>query len=838
MVDATAGSRAIKGQTLPRRRKRKASTAGALNDCFSCQELQVDCDRTRPYCSQCIERGKTCSGYKTTLTWGMGVASRGKLRGLKLPVTEEKQSGAGTEGSITNTGDAANHPDDDTRSQPLIASDAASVLTAHEPTNSNPTVYDFVNFDPNGPQRSPTPPLDTASKSTDLFVNKRRAAKRKLRTYSLQPLSLPTRSPDLSSPAPMTAGFLGNLGEMSFEQAIGSSPTSSPLTSTPHSWTMPRPKLEQTGWEMDAASKDPHGLHYRAAWQPGTLTANVDPKLGGWDFINSRYLDGERHGPEGSASTTNELAADPQERSLSGIYHKVQAGAAQVLLSSSDVPSNTEHPFWNIAHPMTNGFIGGTPQMRELIQYYDQVISPVIVAFDGSKNPYRQHVIRLASGSETLQNAIAALAASNLRMRRGIESSSLGGLPYQAQMPHQTSHDASVRKSTSAHNKLRQTLGDIPSESGVGTPSPQELHFKAESIRILNDKLANPAVRDDDDILATLLVLCLYHICTTGVARFRTHFAGVKRVLELRKKKGGQETRWLVTMFCWLDAMTATVNDREAQFEPSDEDTSDLGPDEWALENLAGCDARLFRIISKLGRLNLLSRDMAGVQDQYGTTAPRGFDYYSLNSVVMENSFQLRPQVPLSATQISNDPAARFRMEWSRIRQELSDWTFLPSSIPPSMRSSLDGAALGARLLNDIDDLQHISESFRYAALIYIERLANPQVSASAPNFQDLVTCAMQHIRAVRSDVYLLWPLFVTGAECVRAEHRELVRKRCLAIQEDSGFFNNMNTLNLLQRIWQCEAGQPAGSLATGCGRSASRWRAAMDNVDGEYIVI
>jgi hypothetical protein len=35
-----------------------------------------------------LEIGNECSGYKTQLTWGVGVASRGKLRGLSLPIAK------------------------------------------------------------------------------------------------------------------------------------------------------------------------------------------------------------------------------------------------------------------------------------------------------------------------------------------------------------------------------------------------------------------------------------------------------------------------------------------------------------------------------------------------------------------------------------------------------------------------------------------------------------------------------------------------------------------------------------------------------------------------------
>lgn len=71
-----------------RKRRRRAPAGGAADDCFTCIKRGTKCDRRRPYCSQCLEIGNECSGYKTQLTWGVGVASRGKLRGLSLPIAK------------------------------------------------------------------------------------------------------------------------------------------------------------------------------------------------------------------------------------------------------------------------------------------------------------------------------------------------------------------------------------------------------------------------------------------------------------------------------------------------------------------------------------------------------------------------------------------------------------------------------------------------------------------------------------------------------------------------------------------------------------------------------
>ena len=72
-----------------RKRRRRAPATGAADDCFTCRKRHVKCDRRRPYCSQCLDQGKDCSGYKTQLTWGVGVASRGKLRGQSLPIAKK-----------------------------------------------------------------------------------------------------------------------------------------------------------------------------------------------------------------------------------------------------------------------------------------------------------------------------------------------------------------------------------------------------------------------------------------------------------------------------------------------------------------------------------------------------------------------------------------------------------------------------------------------------------------------------------------------------------------------------------------------------------------------------
>jgi len=142
--------------------------------------------------------------------------------------------------------------------------------------------------------------------------------------------------------------------------------------------------------------------------------------------------------------------------------------------------------------------------------------------------------------------------------------------------------------------------------------------------------------------------------------------------------------------------------------------------------------------------------------------------------------------------------------------------------------------------------LLHISESFRYSALLYTERLAHPTVSSTALNIQNLVAQGLYHISQIGItscvNKFLLWPLFITGTECVDEQHRAIVRQRCVEIQRESGFFNNLSGLEVLERVWR-EDDERRDSDVQGVeqgmlGAQAFKWRSAMDRVDGEYIMI
>ena len=473
--------------------------------------------------------------------------------------------------------------------------------------------------------------------------------------------------------------------------------------------------------------------------------------------------------------------------------------------------------------------IGKTPRMQFLVNYYAEVISPVIVAFDGPNNPYRTQILRLAQSSETLQHAISALAASNLRQRR--ETGVLS-----------TGKTDPARRSSMAHLSLTDESWH---DAGLLSPQDQareETYHKNFAIQSLNRQLADPLLRRNDSILAVLLILCLFHICDSGVAKFQTQFAGVKKLLSLRGNDLGlntPETKWFTRMFTWFDAMTASVNDREGQLQGHHLDISALSDEEWSLENLAGCDGRLFRTIAKLGRLNVLSQGKTvessptlvsrPLPPHPFAQSPDGADYSNFDGngwmhiIADEDLFTAKISGPETA-------ATQFWREWREIRQTLQTWQLDPTIFA---ETNPDAPQLTPE---QRIDLANISESFRYSALLYTERLADPSAPSIDNKIQTWVRQSLNYIQQVKSDVYLLWPLFITGSECVEEMDRSVIRERCLDIQKDSGFLNNKSCLDLIEKIWERN---PTGNVKDGedAGFRFTKVMEAEGN-DGEYIVV
>ena len=802
---------ALSPQTsAPRKRRRRAPATGAADDCFTCASLSLICDRRRPYCSQCLDDGKDCSGYKTTLTWGVGVASRGKLRGLSLPIAGGQK-----------VGPSASPREDKKRKQ------------VHDVTSSNQP--DIVK--PLEAAKSSSPKF--GSFSTAIKIESRITAQTHI-SWHQQPSQMRNEVPS----APLTSqGHAATFNGHDISPASGDSTGGLPGNGL-------TPPLVYSHQSQDLSYENNTSFPNQSAIAPSFGDPFAANGCFGGQWHNSHEHRNMAHLPDPSSGTNNHVFAASLGNHLFGTpepmtrqqqnedqVEEVVYGSIGSLAGRQAVASNHGSPIYSTLSseyrlsmsPFTGmTSIGKTPRMRYLINYYAEVISPVIVAFDSPSNPYRTHILQLAEGSETLQHAISALSASNMRQRR--ETGTLS-----------TGKTDPARRSSMAHLSLTESAW-LSTDTQL-TPQDQareETYHKGVSIQSLNAQLADPSVRKDDSILATLLILCLFHICDSGVAKFKTQFAGVKKLLSLRgddTRVESRRTKWFTRMFTWFDAMTATVNDREGQLGDIHLDMSALSDEEWALENLAGCDGQLFKILAKLGRLNVLRQGqtveakspvVAGpfpMVSSYGT-----FDGNGWSGVLNDEEIWTSKTIGLTS-----DTETQFWSEWRELRNALQRWS-LDTSLFDSSSSEASLLSSDQRL-----DLANISESFRYSALLYTERLASPGASSSDPNIQNWVQQSLAYIKLVKSDVFLLWPLFITGSECATEEDRHLIRERCLDIQKDSGFYNNQSCLELLEKVWRANPPSPGGqgmSIVRRHGGFKFTEVMRQEKSEGEYIVV
>jgi hypothetical protein len=56
-------------QMISNRGKRTNSLGFAQSDCHTCTSLGEKCDRRRPRCTTCLDRGRRCGGFATSLSW-------------------------------------------------------------------------------------------------------------------------------------------------------------------------------------------------------------------------------------------------------------------------------------------------------------------------------------------------------------------------------------------------------------------------------------------------------------------------------------------------------------------------------------------------------------------------------------------------------------------------------------------------------------------------------------------------------------------------------------------------------------------------------------------------
>jgi hypothetical protein len=494
-----------------------------------------------------------------------------------------------------------------------------------------------------------------------------------------------------------------------------------------------------------------------------------------------------------------------------------------------------------------------SPRVSFFLDYYEKIICPSIVVIDFPNNPYREQILALARGSEGLQHAICALAACNLRMKRKQRLT-----PESWQTPSHIELQDRINRGSIPPQDSPDEFTQMAMKNGKSDDaSVQEEHqHRALAVQLLNQQLSDPIKAKQDSVLATLFILCHYRMCESGTAQFQTQFAGVKKLMGMRQN--GTETGkwgWMETLFTYFDALAATVNDREAQLRGGYLDLV-ASPAEsfWAIENLAGCDGRLFKIIARLGRLNLLSQHRA-VLDPLDATKPTHplptprprlagqalVDFYNMHSTKFDgNGFSTRLDDDGFMASASDEFRPLFWKEWKEMRAQLQDWEFDPQRLVAILSFTPTSTQLR--------DFSYISEAFRYAALLYTERLACPQLPSNHLNFQNLVSQVLFYVTSLDegsgAEKFLLWPLFIAGSEATNEFQRAVVRGKIGGIGCRSGYQNNRSGLDILEKIWaETPDSSPttessSGNILEMGAKGAFRWTKYMEGSEGEYIMI
>ncbi|ROW09055.1 hypothetical protein VMCG_02875 [Cytospora schulzeri] len=805
-----------------RKRRRRAPAGGAADDCFTCTKRNVKCDRRRPYCSQCLEVGNECSGYKTQLTWGVGVASRGKLRGLSLPIAKsppvnpiKKSSPSRSRANSSLTGgqgrghatNAGHWNEQEALSPRGTRGDIIDgPVDRHYPVSMPPTpfhVYDLSKIS----HAEPTPPMPSGAGHWGNVPFSPSLAGDGPRFPKLGPILAHGPPEPLSSSIDSLsdAEYLSPLSHTFSRDDLpfATSPTHMYAESY-NSANSPIPQSPMSSVMMD---------HHRAptscpslVYAPSEPSSSLHSHMDGFEaHLSNRLMEYEPLATPGLDAYSTSAHSDrhfwaqsPEEDSVS--THGVPD---QPL----PWPSVLDQPVL----PVNQDLI---VKMQFYMEYYENIMCPGMVFIDGPSNPFRDHILSLAANSRSLQHAICALAACNIRMKRKLS----------------LAHGQDEKE----HN-LPRPMSEIQSDERTIS---EEYQHRNLAVHLLNEQLNDPTKARGDAVLATILLLCHYRMAESGIAKFHTQFAGVKKILGMRRSSPfppSRDSAWMEALFTYFDAISASINDRESQL-----NTSFYGvmPDAQLLplgaENLVGCDRELFKTIIKLGRLNILSQHRPvqsllspptsrGVpsrsqspfeapigniykpQHQHHTSAdifgshhPR-FDGNGFSTTIDEEQI-ITPSLSSSAY---DDHRSTFWREWKDARIALQSWEFDAQRVLASLPDGLSATHAQVR------DLGSLSEAFRYAALLYTERLASPNVSSAHNNFRNLVSQVVYYATSLEAgssaEKFLLWPLFVAGSECVNEMQQGVVRSKCREIMARSGYMNNLAALDVLERIWSGE---------------------------------
>ncbi|PHH63392.1 hypothetical protein CDD81_5993 [Ophiocordyceps australis] len=820
-------------QTMPvkdigaaaRKRRRRAPTGGASDDCFACIRKNLKCDRRRPYCSQCLDVGTECSGYKTQLTWGVGVASRGKLRGLSLPIAKappvtreaKKSSPSRSRASSTTPVNSMSWHEHDSHSRPHHGPiDIPSVMPHLSMAGSAPTTpyttsgYEYLSLSqPDSMVSMPPASWSGVSYSSDLMhahVSPKYSSKFSLPLIT-DGLSSVDSVSDVDYLSPLSQPY--SRDELPFSSS-GSHKAQMLYDAYSHPSSMSQSPPSGLLLDHSRASTSCSGVVYTPPDSTSSLGSHLDP----FDaHLGNKFM---RECESLSASGAQAYGINPT--AVSPFWTPYDESVDEVAVPTWTPWQGRWQPCCSPVPLRLDAEV--MARMPLFMDYYSKTMAPSMVYIDGPHNPFGHCMLELASNSRSLQHAICALAACNVRMKREL---SLG------------QNTQELRQRLMAKKLASDSLCDL--QQPDDTALAEEFQHRNMAVALLNEQLDDAAKATHDSVLATILILCHYRMAESGVAKFHTQFAGVKKILAVKDCQGqSHSSAWMAALFTYLDGISATINDREAQL--AGHPGCRVLP--AGSENLVGCERELFCIISSLGRLNLLSqqrpvRDMAAPPWQnsecrHGTAAsPLGqsrggsgmhtseacqvsghrFDGNGFGTLLDDDEMIASAMRASSAV---DDWRCLFWQEWRDTRLALQSWHFDAVAVAATLPGSPSPAL--------VRGLGHLSEAFRYAALLYTERLARPAMLSSHVGLQKLVSQVVYYVTSIdagsAAEKFLLWPLFVAGSECVNELEQNILRNKCREIMSRSGYMNTLSALDVLEKLW-------AGDLSKDCKESGCR---------------
>ncbi|KAL2801846.1 fungal-specific transcription factor domain-containing protein [Aspergillus granulosus] len=388
---------------------------------------------------------------------------------------------------------------------------------------------------------------------------------------------------------------------------------------------------------------------------------------------------------------------------------------------------------------------------RYYIDYYSERICKLYILHDSDENPFRG-LVPYALEDQLLLKSITALAAR---------------------------HYANTGQS------FDQTDLIVPSR--YGNANLQALHFKAQAIVTLGEKLAKPEPCMKDTVMATILLLIFIELLESGLDGWNFHLQGARSLTRLYRsliQPGNQgDTRngsgdmeqdirsFLARQYSLIDTLGAALSHPKSLHELSTSYDGAVGQ-ESIVRSFLGCPEFLLKSINFFSNQRRVIGELASHDD-------------------------IAVQAHIQDTLTMLD-----------LTQNFNSFKWASESHPSSVSSP-----------GEINSLSKLSESYKVAALLYGRQvLGSVGTQLATLEDEELVSQLLGCIDALKGDgtlfKCLLWPTFVAGLHCFDQDQQAFVSDSLRMIWDLTNCLNVINASNILKDLW--ERGRASGSQCQG----------------------